>query len=184
MKKLSRSPDRYSFQKNSYINRQQEKNEPVSDLQLEVYNRSLEIELTREADPEWAKDNLEHDLRTTDWILEKTRRSESYAQNLYAALCNREFTKLDVLPILKNQRWSCSWRAAGGIIAHMRQEGDYIDWYCSGIREDLSDADIAALTSEQQESYRTIYSKYVPEGQVTEEIRSDLQKLGWAVLDE
>jgi hypothetical protein len=79
-----------------------------------------------------------------------------------------QFIKLDVLPILKNQRWSASWRHAGGIIADMRQEGDYIDWYCSGIGN-------AELGNGLEES------KYVPEGCITDEIRNDLQRLGWAI---
>jgi len=117
-----------------------------------------------ENDINWQKDNLEYDLRTTSWILLKVRHSESYAQNLYAAMCNNEFQKLDVIPILKNQRWSCSWRHAGGIIADMREEGDYIEWYCSGIDTDKNDLG------------------FVTESVVTDEIRNDLKQLGWAVI--
>jgi hypothetical protein len=114
----------------------------------------------RDTDLEWQKNNMEYDLRTTDWILEKVRNSEQYAQNLYAAMCNNRFQQNDVLPILKDQYWSCSWRYAGGIIADMRQEGDYIDYYCSGIRD----------------SYE---GGYVSETVITDEIREDLFKLGW-----
>lgn len=104
-------------------------------------------------------------MRTCDWMLEKVRSNNVYAQNLYCAMCNRDFQKLDVLPVLKEQTWSCSWRYAGGIVADMRQEGDYIDWYCSGIRNGYDDG-------------------YVSEGDVTEEIREDLKNLGWIVLEE
>ena len=45
-----------------------------------------------------------------------------------------------------------SWRRVGGIIANILEKGDYIDWYCSG-----------------------------NEGNISEEIRSDLSKLGWKV---
>jgi hypothetical protein len=116
---------------------------------------------------------MEYDLLTTDWILEKVRASESYAQNLYAAMCNNEFQKLDVMPILKNETWGCSWRYAGGIIADMREQGDYIDWYCSGIRGGVD-------FSGENEVYDE--KKLVPEGLVTDEIRDDLQRLGWAVV--
>lgn len=106
--------------------------------------------------------DLETDLMSTDWILEKARVNKCYAQNLYAVMCNNEFTKLDLIPVLKNKTWSCSWRYAGGVVAEMRQEGDYMDWYCSGIRD-------------------TYDGSYVPEGCATDEIRADLQQLGWII---
>jgi hypothetical protein len=124
-----------------------------------------------EQDPEWQKNNLEYDLRSTDWILEKVRRSDTYAQNLYAAICNNEFQKRDVMPILKNETCSYSWRYAGGIVADMRQEGDYINWYCSGIGEGLGNGDVDRRKG------------YVSESTVTEEIEQDLLKLGWNVCE-
>ena len=45
----------------------------------------------------------------------------------------------------------------------MRQEGDYIDWYCSGIQdEDARNA-----------------KAFAPEGYITDEIRKDFKRLGW-----
>lgn len=163
---ISKSPDRNSFQRDSFLESQAEKgltpeNDETTKEMLQYYLDADTRQDSREADPEWQKDNLEYDLRTTDWILSKVRLSETYAQNLYAAMCNNGFIKLEVIPILKNQEWSCSWRYAGGIIAHMREQGDYIDWYCSGIG--------ASNTGD------------VGEGCVTDEIREDLQRLGWAV---
>ena len=87
---------------------------------IEQYNHKWD-------DPESRKDNMEYDLLTTDWILEKVRSSKVYAQNLYCAMCNNDFIKREMWPLLKEQTWSCSWRYAGGIIANMRQQGDYID---------------------------------------------------------
>ena len=113
--------------------------------------------------------NLYDDLMNCGWILEKVRNSEVYAQNLYAAMCNQEFMKLDVIPILKDETWSCSWRSAGGIIAEIRQEGDYLNWYCSGIGV------FVVLENEPN-------AGYVPEGTVTHEIEVDLRKLDWIVL--
>jgi hypothetical protein len=78
-----------------------------------------------------------------------------------------QFVKLDILPILKNQRWSASWRYAGGIVADMQEKGDYIDWYCSGIGDGLGNGDTTGVKG------------YVPEGTVTDEIKMDLQQLGW-----
>jgi hypothetical protein len=70
---------------------------------------------------------------------------------------------------LKGETWSCSWRSSGGIIADMREEGDYIDWYCSGIGNDDSGYGLD----------RRQANGYVPEGTVTEEIELDLNRLGW-----
>lgn len=165
MNHLSKSPDRDTFQRDKYIERQTETGhmeDPETAKMLDWYKTHAQMKLEREQDPEWQKNNLEYDLRSTDWILKKVRESDTYAQHLYAAMCNTDFIKNEVWPILQENTWSCSWRYAGGIIADMREKGDYIDWYCSGIgRVDDS----------------------VPEGVVTDEIREDLLKLGWIVKE-
>ena len=162
MTKISSSPGRNTFQKENYIKRVEEDDKEPDQDYLEMFTTAEERKREREADPEWQKDNLEWDLRTTDWILAKVRASEVYAQNLYAALCNNEFQKRDVMPILKDQTWSCSWRYAGGIIADMREQGDYIDWYCSGIGANDDG--------------------FVPESCATMEIIDDLKRLGWNII--
>jgi hypothetical protein len=124
---------------------------------------------------------MEQDLRTTQWILDKVRDREVYAQNLYAALCNREFQQLDVWPILTGETWHCSWRYAGGLVADMRGDGDYMNWYCSGILNDVTDQAYMDMTQEEKAQYEQVRG-YVSEGVVTEEIESDLNQLGWAVL--
>jgi hypothetical protein len=166
---LSKSPERNTFQKEGYLKRQQESGEPVNEAYLEMWETVAEQTAKQEADPEWQKDNLEWDLRSTDWILEKARTNKNYAQNIYAALCNMRWIRREMWPLLKEEYWSCSWRYAGGIVADMLQEGDYIDWYCSGIRNDgyQDDLDIPYPNG------------YVPEGTVTEEVEKDLNKLGW-----
>ena len=58
----------------------------------------------------------------------------------------------------------------------MQQKGDYIDWYCSGMGGLSGDYDPEGNESFEQWQERT---KYVPEGTITEEIESDLNKLGW-----
>lgn len=187
---MSKSPERNTFQKNKFLERQAEKGlTPDNDedtRQMVEWYESIDIrEDERESDPEWQKDNLEWDLRTTDWILEKARASESYAQNLYAAMCNNDFQRLEVMPILADKTWSCSWRYAGGIVAHMRGEGDYIDWYCSGIRNDgFDDPEELKKLTEDQLARLAIYDRFVSESVVTDEIRADLKRLGWLVLDE
>ncbi len=184
MMKISRSPERYTFQKDSYIARCEEKDEEISESYLQMYESYKEQHDRKFDNPESRINNLEYDLLTTDWILEKTRQSEVYAQNLYASMCNRDFVKNDVWPILTEERWSCSWRYAGGIIADMRQEGDYIDWYCSGIRGDWpNDEEVKEYTPEQLARLEQT-KLFVGEGCVTDEIRADLLKLGWIVLDD
>lgn len=183
MSKISESPDRMSFQKERYIARQAEEGKEVSEDHLSFFETAKERHDARFENPESTVNNLEYDLLTTDWILEKVRNCDIYAQHLYAAMCNREFQRLDVIPVLKDQRWSCSWRYAGGIIADMQQKGDYIDWYCSGIRNEISEEEVAAFTESQKERYLETNS-YVGEGVVTDEIRVDLKRLGWIVLDD
>lgn len=173
MAKLSLSPERNTFQKNSYIEKLKENpDDENAKGMVEFYEEWDREELNRMNSPEWQKNNLEYDLLSTEWILEKVRASDTYAQNLYAAMCNREFQKLDVVPILKSETWSCSWRHAGGIIADMQQKGDYINWYCSGIGGGLGNGDEDGTKG------------YVGEGRVTDEIRQDLERLGWVVLSD
>ena len=179
---ISKSPQRNTFQKNGYLNRQAEKGlTPETDTEtqqmVEFYESWNDLKAKKEADPEWQKNNLEWDLRTTDWILEKARASDKYAQNLYAAMCNNDFQQAEVWPILTDQTWSCSWRYAGGIVADMLEKGDYIDWYCSGIGGLNQEFD--AKETYEQWSART---GYVSESTVTEEIEQDLRRLGWIVI--
>lgn len=110
--------------------------------------------------------DLEADIRACAWMLKKVQISETYAQNLYAAMCNNVFQRNEVWPRLKDEYWSCSWRSAGGIIAELRGQGDYMDWYCSGI-VGVGEADS--------------YQGYVGESTVTDEIRQDLFAIGWTV---
>ena len=113
--------------------------------------------------------DLEQDIRTCAWMMQKVRERENYAQNLYAAMCNNVFQRNEVWPRLKNEYWSCSWRSAGGLIARLRNEGDYMDWYCSGIGGGLGNGDETGIKG------------YVPESEVTDEIRQDLFAIGWTV---
>jgi len=182
MKKLSSSNERHTFQKEAYVERKKENGEDVDQSYLDMFDELINSHKHKFDDPETHKNNMEYDLLTTDWILAKVRSSESYAQNLYSSICNNDFIKLDVVPILRQDPdkdyWSRSWRSAGGIVADMRQEGDYIDWYCSGMGGLNGSYDSDRETFEQWQE-RT---KYVPEGCITDEIRNDLQRLGWAVV--
>ena len=102
-------------------------------------------------------------------IVAKVRASDTYAQNLYAAMCNQEWQYQDTWPLLKDERWSCTWRSAGRIVADIRGEGDYMDWYCSGMSAWNLDDDL--------------HAGYVAESVVTAEIQWDLGQIGWKPIE-
>lgn len=125
--------------------------------------------------------DLVEDIRACPEIMAKIREdSDVYSQNLYAAWCNMQWAKrtvwnekageLSPLSIDEDSLWSASWRAAGGIVASLRNKGgDYLDYYCSGIRND-----------DYQDDLNVPFPRgYVSESDITDEIREDLWKLGW-----
>lgn len=153
--KPSASPDRHTFQREGYLRRcAEEGTEPNADY-LSWFDQVLTGRQQRFDDAEAREQDLEWHLLSTDWILTKVRSLPDYGRDLYAALCNNQFQRQDIMPVLRDQRWSCTWRYAGGIIADMMGQGDYIDWYCAG-----------------------------REGEVTDEVRADLLRLGWSVCDD
>ena len=168
-KPIPTSPDRHRFQAQRYLERRHESNEPVDDKFLDIMAEIRDSHLRRFDDSALRENNMEWDLVNADWLVAKVRTSDAYAQNLYAAMCNREFIRNEVWQQLQGEpRWRCSWRYAGGIIADLREDGDYIDWYCSGI---------AHMDGTKQDHD-------VSEGTVTDEIREDLLRLGWVVIDD
>lgn len=114
--------------------------------------------------------NLEQDLHESTNIKSLVRSSDCYAQNLYAALCNITWRKNEAWEILKGSNWSTSWRGAGRIISELREDGNYMDWYCSGMirgyDEEMLDAG------------------YVQEGTVTDQIKKDLAAIGWIPIQD
>lgn len=120
------------------------------------------------------KHDLVEDIRNCPEMMAKIRAEDRrYAQNLYASWCNMQWCKRDTWPILAEEYWSASWRGSGGIVAELRNKGeDYMDYYCSGMRGGLSydpddDKDYFEKTG------------FASEGEVTEEIATDLDNLGW-----
>lgn len=147
MTKLNKSPDKFnSWKGKTAITETGE--------EIDLFQTFADEKSSREEDPEWQKNNLEYDLRTNEYIINKVRASRQYGQKLYAALCNNEFIKREMWQLLKEETWSCSWRYAGGILADMLEEGDYMDWYCSG-----------------------------NEGVVDPEVQNDLYNLDWIVVN-
>lgn len=116
--------------------------------------------------------DLQDEIRDCSWLMAKIRTREDYAQNLYAAMCNMRWCKRELWPVLAEHYWSASWRGAGGIIAELRREGDYMDWYCSGM------GGLSTYDLKEGEEFMAL-KKYVPEGTVTEEIAKDLYDIGW-----
>ena len=168
---IAKSPDRYTFQKNNYLERCKQDGKTPNEAYLQMWDDAKDYDIEWEEDPELHKNSMEYDLRSSEYMCERVRVSETYAQNLYAAMCNIRWQKREVLPILKDEYWSCTWRSAGGIVADMRGSGDYIDWYCSGIYNAGDDGEAHDPHYEQM--------KFVPEGTVTEEISNDLYDIGW-----
>ena len=102
--------------------------------------------------------DLEDDIRADPEIMAKIINNDNYAQNVYAAMCNMRWQPKDAWTVLKDEYWTVSWRAAGGIVADLQGKGNYMDWYCSGMSE---------------------VNGYVDESVVTDEIREDFARLGW-----
>ena len=127
--------------------------------------------------------DLERDLLKSDYIVNKAQTKKSYAQNIYAALCNMRWCKIsgelaeDTLSILKEDLWSCSWRHSGGIVSRIREEGIYLDWYCSGIGTSEIEYGLGSDASSSRDN-----ADYVAEGVVTDEIANDFKQLGWVPI--
>jgi hypothetical protein len=171
---MNRSPERNTFQLKSYLERCEADGTEPNENYIELYKGADRRDMEKEENAQWKLNNLEYDLRSNKWICDKAKARESYAQNIYAALCNQSWQRNDVWPLLKSETYSCSWRYAGGIVADMIESGDYIDWYCSGIRGDITEEQIASALEQGMDIV-----KYVSEGVVTDEIREDFFKLGW-----
>lgn len=120
--------------------------------------------------------DLVEDIRNCPEMMAKIGAEDRrYAQNLYAAWCNMQWCKRDMWPILKEEYWSASWRGAGGIVAELRNRGeDYMDYYCSGMRGGLS---LDPNNTDDDEYFER--TGYQSEGVVSDEIATDLDKLGW-----
>lgn len=94
------------------------------------------------------KPNLFRDVIDSHNIKSKMRASKDYCKRFYAAMCNTDLFKIG-----EKGEYGYSWRSAGGLVADILGEGDYLDWYCSG-----------------------------GEGHVDEEIADDLNAIGWVAI--
>jgi len=97
--------------------------------------------------------DLERDLLDCQFIKDKIRSENGYAERFYNALCNVNWIHGSVVQGDgdKADTWSISWRGAGGLVATLRACGeDYLYYYVSG-----------------------------GEGSVDPDIVIDLKQLGW-----
>lgn len=126
--------------------------------------------------------DLVEDIWQDKEVLDKIKTSKSYAQNVYAAMCNMRWCPRDLIPALRQDEnrdlWSASWRAAGGIVADFRRSvasEDYMTYYCSSM------GGLLAVEEDEQDHVNTIFaeSKFVSEGTVTDEVEQDFNRLGW-----
>ena len=175
-KKVASSLERHTFQVEGSIRRAEEAGEEPNQAYIDMWEQIKIDDANKIHDPEWQKNNMEYDLRSSKEICDKVKASDNYAQNLYAAMCNMTWQSREFWQEMKGETWSASWRHSGGIVADMREQGDYIDWYCSGMGGLSGSYDPEGGESFEEWQART---KYVPEGQVTEEIELDLNRLGW-----
>ena len=86
--------------------------------------------------------DLERDLARSDRVHSLVR-SKLFATLLYSALCNTLWRHKGA-----GTDWRCSWRHAGSIVAALRGEGCYLEWYCSmheGFVDEQVLAEIGAL---------------------------------------
>ncbi len=87
---ISSSPERHTFQAEQYIKRCEEEGKEPSEDYLNLYKSYKQQDKEKIVDPKWQKDNMEYDLRSTQWIIDKVKGDEVYAQHLYAAMCNND----------------------------------------------------------------------------------------------
>lgn len=87
--------------------------------------------------------DFEHDLGTA--LGARMAGDEEFCKQVWSSLAN-----VDWYNTKDHTTYSCSWRYAGGLIADILGEGNYMDWYCCG-----------------------------PDAVVSDEIARAMKKLGW-----
>ena len=114
--------------------------------------------------------DLESDLRA---LSSRLRDDHSFADEMYCALCNTDWTHLD------GTTWHRSWRYSAGLVADLRDRGeDYFDFYCTRACEEGTISDrVASAMAElgwtgQGHGSKVIYA-LAPTGERTVWINGD-----------
>jgi len=126
-------------------------NKMIEDIRLDIsYEQEKQIDMVQVDDDhvDLKTPNLFRDIIDSQNIKNKMRASKDYCKRFYAAMCNTDLYKTGI-----SGEYGYSWRAAGGLIADILGEGDYLNWYCSG-----------------------------NEGFVDDEVQNDLNAIGWKVV--
>jgi len=74
--------------------------------------------------------DLAVDILANHTIQERARTDAAFAVDLYRALSNNEFFRIN--GGAEAGSFACSWRYAGGLISRLVGTGTYLDYYCSG----------------------------------------------------
>jgi len=91
------------------------------------------------------KFNFERDLINSDTVRAQVQNDHTFAQELYAALCNNQFVHT-TMRRPDDEYWSCSWRYAGDLVAGLVAQGEgYLDYYCGGHEGTISSRVAATL---------------------------------------
>ena len=75
--------------------------------------------------------NFESDLEKT--FEKRMKESDDFCTQIWSALANI------IWKHKSGEEYSCTFRYAGGMIADIIDKGGYMDWYCSGPCETVSD---------------------------------------------
>ncbi|MGG5812215.1 hypothetical protein [Falsiroseomonas sp. CW058] len=102
--------------------------------------READLSASHAGAAKFAADPLGDDLLRSDRLRGLVRGSALFAELLYAALCNTTWTRA-----ADGIEGSASWRRAGRLVATLRGEGDYADWYCAGGEGTVDEAVLAEL---------------------------------------
>lgn len=63
----------------------------------------------------------------------KIKTDDGFCENVWSALANKIWRNID------GAEFACTFRYAGGLIADIRGSGNYMDWYCSGPCETVTE---------------------------------------------
>ena len=73
---------------------------------------------------------------------ERMKTDEEFCKQVWSSLANVDWTHVD------GDKGDYSFRSAGGLISDIREEGCYMDWYCSGPDGVVSEEIATALAAE------------------------------------